>query len=254
MRVLALRGAHVIGTARTIEKGREACASVTGKTTPVVLELMDFDSVVACADQIQKMNVAIDMLILNAGIVLRRLEQVNGLEKQFVVNHLGHFILTNRLLDRVRAARQGRVVVVGSGLHQRAPEGGIQFADLSGKNWSDRAYEHSKLANGLFSLELSRRLRGTRATSNCVSPGFVRTNLSRNVDTSKLPPNAKPVEEGAATTCYVATSPALSGTTGEYFSDCNPAPRSADQADAAMAARLWDVSTELTRKYLPTNI
>ena len=250
MRVLSLRGAHVIGTARTIEKGREACASVTGRTTPVALELTDFDSVVACAAQIQRMNVALDMLVLNAGIVLRRLEQVNGLEKQFVVNHLGHFVLTNRLLDRVRAARQGRVVVVGSGLHQRAPEGGIQFGDLSGKSWSDRAYEHSKLANGLFSLELSRRLRGTRATSNCVSPGFVRTNLARNVDTSKLPPNPRPVGEGAATTCYVATSPALANTTGEYFSNCNPAPQGENQTDPAMAAKLWDVSTELTRKYL----
>jgi NAD(P)-dependent dehydrogenase (short-subunit alcohol dehydrogenase family) len=249
MRVLALRGAHVIGTARTIEKGREACASVQGKTTPVVLELTDFDSVVACAAEIQKTNVALDMLILNAGIVLRRLEQVNGLEKQFVVNHLGHFILANRVLDRVRAARQGRVVVVGSGLHQRAPEGGIQFGDLSGKGWSDLAYEHSKLANGLFSLELSKRLRGTHATSNCVSPGLVLTNLARNVDASKLPPR-RPVEEGAATTCYVATSPALANTTGEYFSNCNPAPQGKYQTDAAMAAKLWDVSTELTRKYL----
>jgi NAD(P)-dependent dehydrogenase (short-subunit alcohol dehydrogenase family) len=249
MRVLALRGAHVIGTARTVEKGREACASVTGKTTPVALELTDFDSVVACAEQIQKMNVAIDMLILNAGIVLRRLEQVNGLEKQFVVNHLGHFILANRLLDRVRAARQGRVVTVGSGLHQRAPTGGIQFDDLSGKGWSDLAYEHSKLANGLFSLELSKRLRGTRATSNCVSPGLVLTNLARNVDASKLPPR-RPVEEGAATSCYVATSPALAKTTGEYFSNCNPAPQSAYQTDAAMAAKLWDVSTELTRPFI----
>jgi NAD(P)-dependent dehydrogenase (short-subunit alcohol dehydrogenase family) len=247
MRVLALRGAHVIGTARTIEKGREACASVQGKTTPVVLELTDFDSVVACAAEIQKMNVALDMLILNAGIVLRRLEQVNGLEKQFVVNHLGHFILANRLLPRVRA--QGRVVVVGSGIHQRAPEGGIQFNDLSGKSWSESAYEHSKLANGLFSLELSKRLRGTRATSNCVSPGLVRTNLARNVDASRLPPR-RPVEEGAATICYVATSPALAQTSGEYFSDCNPAPQSAYQTDAAMAAKLWTVSTELTRKYL----
>jgi NAD(P)-dependent dehydrogenase (short-subunit alcohol dehydrogenase family) len=249
MRVLALRGAHVIGTARTIEKGREACASVTGKTTPVVLELTDFDSVVACAAQIHAMNVAIDMLILNAGIVLRRLEQVNGLEKQFVVNHLGHFILTNRLLNQVRAARQGRVVVVGSGIHQMAPNGGIQFDDLSGKGWSDRAYEHSKLANGLFSLELAQRLRGTRATSNCVSPGLVLTNLARNVDASKLPPR-RPVEEGAATICYVATSRALAYTNGEYFSDCNPAPQSAYQTDAAMAAKLWDVSTELTGKYL----
>jgi NAD(P)-dependent dehydrogenase (short-subunit alcohol dehydrogenase family) len=189
------------------------------------------------------------MLILNAGIVLGTLEQVNGLEKQFVVNHLGHFILTNRLLDRVQSARQGRVVVVGSGNHRDAPAGGIQFDNLSGKGWSDRGYAHSKLANGLFSLELARRLRGTRATSNCLTPGAVRTNIRRNVSGS-APAVMKSLAEGAATVCYVATAPALARTSGEYFSNCNPAPQSAHQADVAMAAKLWEVSTALTRKYL----
>src|SRR5687767_11903456 len=99
MRVLALRGAHVIGTGRTTEEGRRACKSVRGHTTPVVLELTEFPSVVACADQIQVMSTAVDMLILNAGILLGDLEQVNGIEKQLVVNHLSHFILANRLLD-----------------------------------------------------------------------------------------------------------------------------------------------------------
>ena len=249
MRVLALRGAHVIGTARTLAKGRDACSSVKGKTTPLVLELTDFDSVVACANQIQAMEINIDMLILNAGITLGRLEQVRGLEKQFVVHHLGHFILTNRLLDRVQSASQGRVVVVGSGSHRNAPDGGIQFDDLSGKGWSNQAYAHSKLANGLFSLELAKRLRGTRATSNCLTPGAVRTNIRRHLKPSGPPPIKSP-EEGAATVCYVATAPALKQISGEYFSNCNPAPQTAYQTDAAMAAKLWDVSTELTRKYL----
>jgi NAD(P)-dependent dehydrogenase (short-subunit alcohol dehydrogenase family) len=250
MRVLALRGAHVIGTARTLEKGRDACSQVKGKTTPVALELTDFNSIVACADVVQAMKIAIDMLILNAGIVLGDWQQVNGLEKQFVVNHLGHFILTQRLLDTVKAAAQGRVVVVGSGNHRDAPEGGIQFDDLSGKRWSGKGYAHSKLANGLFSLELARRLQGTRATSNCLSPGPVDTNIRRHVPASSAPPNLKSPAQGAATVCYVAAAPALAKVSGEYFVDCNPAPQAPYQTDRAMAARLWDVSTQLTRKYL----
>lgn len=248
MRVLALRGAHVIGTARTLDKGREACGKIKGKATPVALELTDFSSVVACADAIRGMNVNIDMLILNAGITLGDWRQVNGIEKQFVVHHLGHFILTQRLLDRVTSAAQGRVVVVGSGNHRDAPKGGIQFNDLSGRDWYRRGYAHSKLANGLFSLELSQRL--TRATSNCLSPGPVDTNIRRDLPASATPSNLKSPAQGAATVCYVATHPTLRQTTGEYFSDCNPAAQSAYQTDRAMASKLWQVSTELTRRYL----
>jgi NAD(P)-dependent dehydrogenase (short-subunit alcohol dehydrogenase family) len=250
MRVLALRGAHVIGTARTLEKGREACSTIKGKATPVALELTDFSSVVACADAIRAMNVDIDMLILNAGIILGDWQQVNGIEKQFVVNHLGHFILTQRLLDRVTAAGQGRVVVVGSGNHRDAPEGGIQFDDLSGRAWYRRGYAHSKLANGLFSLELSQRLGKTRATSNCLSPGPVDTNIRRDLPASSTPANLKSPAQGAATVCYVAAHPKLQHVSGEYFADCNPAPQSKQQTDRAMATRLWQVSTELTRRYL----
>jgi NAD(P)-dependent dehydrogenase (short-subunit alcohol dehydrogenase family) len=249
MRVLALRGAHVIGTARTLEKGEEACAQVKGRTSPVVLELTDFQSVVACAERIRMLSSSVDILILNAGIVLDGLEQVYGLEKQFVVNHLGHFLLANRVLDLLRAAPQGRVVTVGSGNHRDAPSGGIQFDRLSGEGWAKRGYAHSKLANGLFSLELGRRLSGTRATSNCVTPGAVRTNILRNVSAGATHQTKSPAQ-GAATQCYVGTHPSLAQTSGEYFKDCNPAPQSEQQRDAAMAARLWDVSTRLTRQYL----
>jgi NAD(P)-dependent dehydrogenase (short-subunit alcohol dehydrogenase family) len=250
MRVLALRGAHVIGTARTLEKGREACSSVKGKATPVVLELTDFDSIVACTDQINAMNASLDMLILNAGIIIEKFEQAHGLEKQFVVNHLGHFILANRLLERVQAARQGRVVVVGSGSHRKAPVGGIQFDNLSGEGWNKLGYEHSKLANALFSLELAKRMDGTRVTSNYTSPGHTRTNALRYVS-AKPAKSAKTAEQGAATICYVAAHPSLKTISGEYFADCNPVEASAYARDHAMAARLWQVSTELTRKYLP---
>ena len=259
MRVLALRGAHVIGTARTAERGREACASVQGKTTPEVLELSDFDSVVACANAIRALDVAVDGLVCNAGVLLTDLQQVRGLEMQFVVNHLGHFILANRLLERVIAAPQGRVVVVGSVAHQGAPPGGIQFDNLSGKGWERQAYGHSKLANGLFSLELSKRLAGTRATSNSLHPGVVATNIMRNM--SFRPPagsgggggggfDFETPAQGAATSCYLASNPALAHVTGLYFADCNPAEQSDYQKDPAMAAKLWKVSEELTRPYL----
>lgn len=256
MRVLALRGAHVIGTARTAERGREACASVQGKATPEVLELSDFDSVVACANAIRALGVPIDVLVCNAGVLLTDLQQVRGLEMQFVVNHLGHFILANRLLERVTAAPQGRVVVVGSIAHRQAPPGGIQFDNLSGKGWERQAYGHSKLANGLFSLELSRRLAGTRATSNSLHPGVVATNIMRNM--SFRPPaggggggfNFESPAQGAATSCYLASNPALAHVTGVYFADCNLAEQSDYQKDPAMAAKLWKVSEDLTRPYL----
>ena len=252
MRVLALRGAHVIGTARSVEKGRDAADSVTGRVTPVVLELTDFDSIVACADRIQAMDAPIDMLILNAGVLMRDLRQVRGLEMQFVVNHLGHFILGNRLMNRVIDAPEGRVVVVGSIAHRRVPEGGIQFDNLAGEGWSGQAYGHSKLANGLYSLELSKRLASTRATSNAIHPGGVRTNIMRNVSPGGGGGGGggKTLAQGAATQCYVATNPALAGVTGQYFADCNPAEQSEHQKDEAMAARLWEVSAELTRDYL----
>jgi NAD(P)-dependent dehydrogenase (short-subunit alcohol dehydrogenase family) len=252
MRVLALRGAHVVGTARTLERGREACAGVIGKATPVVLELSDFDSVVACASAIRALDTPIDGLICNAGVLLTELEQVRGLELQFVVNHLGHFILVNRLLDRVAAAPQGRVVVVGSIAHRQAPPGGIQFDNLSGRGWERQAYGHSKLANGLFSLELSKRLQGTRATSNSLHPGVVATNIMRNLS---FRPGGGGLQmetpaQGAATSCYLASNPALAEVTGLYFADCNPAEQSDYQKDPAMAAKLWQVSEELARGYL----
>jgi NAD(P)-dependent dehydrogenase (short-subunit alcohol dehydrogenase family) len=261
MRVLALRGAHVIGTARTLERGQEACASIQGKATPVVLELSDFDSVVACAGAIRALDTPIDALVCNAGVLLTELQQVRGLEMQFVVNHLGHFILVNRLLDRVTAAPQGRVIVVGSMSHRQVPAGGIQFDNLSGQGWERQAYGHSKLANGLFSLELSKRLQGTRATSNSLHPGVVATNIMRHLNFS--PPagggnsgsggggfSFETPAQGAATSCYLASHPSLAEATGLYFVDCNPADQSDLQKDPALAARLWQVSEELTRPYL----
>jgi NAD(P)-dependent dehydrogenase (short-subunit alcohol dehydrogenase family) len=256
MRVLALRGAHVIGAARTLTKAENACASVDGKTTPLVVELTDWPGIVDAGNQVAEMGVPIDMLILNAGIMaLPDLHQAHGIELQFAVNHLGHFLLENRLHDQVVAAKAGRVVVVSSGAHRWAPAEGIQFDNLSGDKGYDprQAYGQSKVANGLFSRELARRLADTSATSNSLHPGVIPTNLSRyqpdrEYDMSN--PRFKTIPQGAATQCYVATSPILDGVTGYYFDNCNPAVPSEHMQDDRMAAKLWEVSAELVADYL----
>lgn len=260
MRVLALRGAHVIGTGRTLEKAQAACASVEGRTTPVELELSEFDSVVACSEAVKALDTPIDMLMLNAGIMaLPELEQVNGLERQFVVNHLGHFILGTRLIEQVKAAPRGRVIVLSSSGHAWAPGPGIEFDNLSGERdyEPNKMYGQSKMANGLFSLELARRLQGTNATSNSVHPGVILTNLGRHFPKWQLFMARligwtfmKSIEAGAATQCYVAAAPALAGVSGYYFADCNPLRPDPRMEDTALAARLWEVSEELTRPYL----
>jgi NAD(P)-dependent dehydrogenase (short-subunit alcohol dehydrogenase family) len=147
--------------------------------------------------------------------------------------------------------------------HAQVPPGGIQFDNLSGQGWERQAYGHSKLANGLFSLELAKHLQGTRATSNSLHPGVVATNIMRNLNFT--PPAGggnrggggggggfafEQPAQGAATSCYLASHPSLARVSGLYFVDCNPAEQSALQQDAALAARLWQVSEELTRPYL----
>jgi NAD(P)-dependent dehydrogenase (short-subunit alcohol dehydrogenase family) len=248
-RVLALRGAHVLVTGRTLASARAACATIPGRTTPVALELSDLDSVAACADAVSALDAPIDALVCNAGIVLGDHQTVRGLELQFAVNHLGHYLLVRRLLPRVLAAPQGRVVVLGSGDHGRAPASGIQFDDLSGRAWHAKGYAHSKLANGLFSLELARRLEGTRATSNAVTPGHTRTRILRHVG-NRYRDDARPVSEAAATPCWLSVHPAAARFNGEWLRDFAPAEQDAMQRDAAMAERLWHLSAALVASHL----
>jgi NAD(P)-dependent dehydrogenase (short-subunit alcohol dehydrogenase family) len=248
-RVLALRGAHVLATGRTLNSARAACAGFPGRTTPLALELSDLDSVVACAEAVHTRGVPLDALVCNAGIVLGEHRTVRGLELQFAVNHLGHYLLVRRLLARVIEAPQGRVVVLGSGDHVRAPDGGIQFDDLSGKGWHTRGYAHSKLANGLFSRELARRLAGTRATSNAVTPGHTRTRILRHVGNTYRD-DARPVAEAAATPCWLAVHPDAAAHSGGWFRDFALAEQGALQRDDAMAARLWQVSEALVAAHL----
>lgn len=260
MRVLAARGARVLGTGRTLEKARAACASVGAGCVPLELELESLESVRDCAQAVIALGLPLDILMCNAGIMaLPELEQVNGLEKQFAVNHLGHFLLVNRLLGAVQAAPQGRVVVMSSSAYKWAPAEGIEFDNLSGARdyTPNKAYGQSKTANGLFSLELARRLAGTRATSNSVNPGPVDTNLSRHYPAWQRRVMGliagffiKPVEVGAATQCYVAAHPVVAGVSGHYFEDCNPVIPGGQMTNAALAQQLWEKSAALCGVHL----
>jgi WW domain-containing oxidoreductase len=263
MRVLSERGAHVIGAARTIEKARKACAQVKGQTTPVACELSDFDAVIACAETVQALDLPLDILMCNAGIMaLPELEQCYGYEMQFVTNHLGHFLLIRHLLEQVKAASAGRVVLLSSAAHMMTPKGGIAFDNLTGENgyrgWS--FYGQSKLANLLTALELTARLEGSSATANAVHPGVISTNLGRYMDdggvrakvtNSMVNLFGKNIAQGAATQCYVATNPDLEGISGRYFADCNIARSTRFGRDRKLAARLWQESEEILEYYLP---
>jgi len=264
LRVLALRGAHVIGTGRSLEKAQTACDSVQGNTTPMALELSDFDSCITCARQVAALGKPLDMLILNAGIgSFTDFGLVNGIEKIFVVNYLGHVVLTMNLLPQVEAAQAGRIVHVGSRMaYMSVPEGGIDFDNLRGEGeYTARlAYGRSKLANALFSLKLAQLLAGTDTTSNVVHPGFVKTNIGRNASgvigflyNSIADLLKKSPAEGAATQVYVATSPLLAGVSGAYFEDCNPVVINAPNYmfDRQLADRLWDETQVMLGGYLP---
>ncbi len=264
MRVLAKRGAYVVGTSRSLKRAEDACRSVSGVTTPVQLDLGDFDSVANCADAIRSLNTPIDMLVCNAGYRGGGNERqlISGVEKHFAINHLGHFILINRLMERLYLAWQGRIVIVASRTAYRdAPEEGILFDDLSmTRDYSDSlAYGHSKLANVLCSLQLGEILRGTRITCNSLHPGVIKTELDRNLSAvsrfawgAYVKLRGKSVEQGAATSCYVATSDKLGTTSGRYFEDCNAVTIAGGghMQNQAMAERLLNTSIELTADWL----
>ena len=264
MRVLSLRGAHVIGTGRTLEKAAKACSEMPGKTTPVALELSSLESVLDCAKTIAKLSLPIDILVCNAGINTfgDSVELVNGVERTFAVNYLGHFVLVNRLMPLMKQAQESRIVHVGSmSAYIQAPTVGIDFDNLRGEGLFDpqEAYGRSKLANALFSLELSTRLKGSNITSNVIHPGLVKTNIARSAPIALRKAFewfghliAKTVEEGAATQVYVATNPDLLGVSGAYFEDCNAVTVSGNHFifDKPMAERLWVVGEEMAQGYL----
>ena len=195
----------------------------------------------------------IHLLINNAGVVnLKFSETVDGIETTFAVNHLAYFLLTQLLLDRVRASAPARIVNVASDAHKFV--GAFNFDDPQSRTRykSMRVYGYSKLANILFTRELARRLEGTGVTVNAVHPGAVATGLGTNNGsfakalTSVLGIFFKNPEQGAATSLHVAMSPELEGVSGHYFAKSREAKISSGARDDAAAARLWTLSEEMT--------
>jgi len=253
MHLLATHGAHVIGTARTLKTARAACAGAGSNTTPLALELADYTSVAAAVDAISAMGTPLDMLICNAGVMaLPVLELVDGVEKQFAVNHLGHFILVDRLRGPLQAAPSARVVVLTSMAMDWAPPAGIEFDNLDGARGYQpfQAYGQSKLANALFALELARREAAGTVTANCIHPGVIQTALLRHLPRDQWWPCPQTVAQGAAAIASLAADPRLAGVTGRYFIDSRPVSLQGHLSDQNLAARLWAVTTRLTEAFL----
>jgi WW domain-containing oxidoreductase len=252
-RVLALRGARVVGTGRTLDKAQRACADFAGDPVPVACELSEPGSVRACAESLKSQGLELSGIICNAGIMaVPRLELAHGYELQFFTNHVGHFLLVTSLLGSLTP--DARVVMVSSALHRRAPAVGIDFDNLRGElhydAWS--AYGRSKFANVLFAKQLARRFAGTARTANAVHPGVIRTELQRHMPgfvaagmSAIAPLVLKTVEQGAATQVYVATHPRLADSSGQFFADCNLKRARPDTDDAQLAGRLWEASERI---------
>ena len=255
IRALAATGALIIATARTLDKARAASHGMQGDFLPLACELAEPASIRACIAAVKSGAGPLDAIVCNAGVMAPpTLRQAHGYELQFFTNHIGHFMLVTGLLDRL--APTGRVVVVASNAHRRAP-GGIEVDHRSGaRGYAPmRTYGQSKLANVLFTRELARRLGRGGQTANCLHPGVIATNLMRTVPvvgrvalSLAAPLILKTAAQGAATQCYLATSRAVANVTGVYFRDCNPAEPYPVGKDDAMAARLWATSEEIAAK------
>lgn len=253
LRVLTKRGAHVLAAARTVDKAAAAGANAGGESTAVACELSEPSSVLACVETVKAIGRPLDAIICNAGIMaLPTLNQKYGYELQFFTNHIGHFILVTSLLDAL--ADDGRVVMVSSDAHHRAPREGIQFDNLSGERGYTPFgnYGQAKLANLLFANQLAKNLEGTAKTANSLHPGVIKTGLMRSMNpvanvamAIASPLVLKSIAEGAATQCYAATHPSMAGVRGKYLADCNESRPGRHGRDPAMAEKLWEVSERI---------
>ncbi|KAG9265173.1 dehydrogenase/reductase SDR family member 13-like [Astyanax mexicanus] len=259
---LARRGARVILACRSQSRGEAALAIVKreSRSSNVVfmqLDLASLKSVRSFAETFLKTESRLDILINNAGVYLQGRTE-DGLGLMFEVNHLGHFLLTHLLLDRLKECGPSRVVNVSSMLHQH---GNLDFNVFNthkefgaGDSLMDvmKVYSHSKLCNVLFTHELAKRLQGTNVTCYSLHPGVINTELTRHyskVLKMVLKPIirlfSKDLEAGAQTTLYCAVQEGIEGLSGRYFSDCAVKEVQPKARDNAVAKKLWELSEKL---------
>ncbi len=254
-RRLAEAGAEVLVHGRNAERGAMTVAAIRAQTgsDKVSFVCADFASLAdvrRLAEDVKARAPRLDVLLNNAGAInLKRLTTHDGYELSFGANHLATFLLTNLLLDRLKASGASRIVTVSSSAHWR---GALNFEDLNGergyKGWP--AYATSKLCNILFTRSLARRLAGTSVTTNALHPGVVKSNFMRNnfIGAVLMPlsgPFTITPEEGAKTMLYLATSPEVARKSGGFYDKCAPAPISDAAQDDAAGERLWQVSEKM---------
>ena len=256
---LAQLGATVVLVCRSQERGAAALAEIKQRSgnDSVALLVADLGSqqqvrraAAACGQQFDRL----DVLVNNAALARRkRAVTEDGVELTLAVNHLAPFLLTNLLLDRLKASAPARVVTVSSAAHKDAE---INFADLQGEQryatFGFGAYSQSKLANVLFTYELARRLEGTGVTANCLHPGVVATGIFRDTPLwlrtglALARPLILGSVQGADTVLYLATAPEVAEVSGRYFEKRKPVQSSPLSYDTEVARRLWEVSEALT--------
>ena len=262
-RELAGRGARVVLACRSRERTRDALDEIrrhAGNEAALFVELnlASFDSVRRAAAELLARPDPIHVVINNAGLAGKRGRTADGFELTFGVNHLGHFLLTHLLADRIRASAPARIVTVASKAHFGAR--GIDFDAVRAKTASFTGfpeYEVSKLANVLFSAELGRRLEGSGVTTYALHPGVIASGIWRNVPWPIRPVAKlfmKSNEEGAATTLWCATSPDVVRETGQYYDQCTRRNPSQVARDDSLARELWERSLAWTRTDLSPRI
>jgi NAD(P)-dependent dehydrogenase (short-subunit alcohol dehydrogenase family) len=251
-------GARLVLVGRNRDKGAASLGALRTRVPNVVAEfyyadLSRRDETIRLASELLRALPRIDVLLNNAGALFTRRETtVDGLERTFALNHMGYFLLTHLLRDRLVASSPARIVNVASNAHLKAPP--LDFDDLqSTKAYNGlKAYQRSKLCNILFTRELARRLAGTGVTANALHPGFVASSFGDNngflfrigIGLAKRF-SAISIEEGAATPVYLASSPEVASISGRYFVNTREAQPSAAAQDDEAAARLWHETAKL---------
>jgi retinol dehydrogenase 12 len=254
-RELAREGAHVFIACRTLANAQAAAqqieqASGSNLVEALTLDLGDFASVRRCAADFLARGRPLHLLINNAGLAGQRGITASGFELAFGVNHLGHFLLSNLLLDRMRASAPARIVTVASRAHTRS----------SGLNWDAcqkstrtrlaiKEYADSKLANVLFSSELARQLVDTGVSAYALHPGVVASDIWRSIPwpfSVLIKRRMITTDEGARTSLYCATAPQLSAESGLYYDQCAVREPSALGQDLQLASELWRRSKSWT--------
>ncbi|MPR35439.1 SDR family oxidoreductase [Salmonirosea aquatica] len=256
---LAKRGFNLILLARNPKKADKLQLEIGVKAETAFIEcdLSSLASVQRAVEQIRSDYSHIDVLINNAGLMMDHEEiTLDGIEMTFAVNHVGHFLLTTGLIDLLKAGTDARIVHVSSGAHQFAKFRIDQLVKPDKfKPWT--TYGNSKLANILFSNELSARLQPLGITSNALHPGFVATSFGSGFSSFGsvvmwlVRPFAKSPQEGAQTSIYLASSPEVFGVTGKYFENMQPIKPAKETHSKFLATELWKLSEDLVKDYIP---